>query len=97
MNHEELKQQYALDELLHTEGNLGDGGSDGSRSIDGLVSLSISYVRWQYEDELPEMSDEDFNAIFPASRVIGNQSVGVRMYPFVEDKNGERIWLSSLG
>lgn len=72
-------------------------GSDGSRSIDGLVSLSISYVRWQYEDELPEMSDEDFNAIFPASRVIGNQSVGVRMYPFVEDKNGERIWLSSLG
>jgi hypothetical protein len=54
-------------------------------------SLETSDVRWEYEDQLPEMNDADFDAIFKASRVDG-----VRMYPFVEDSNGNRIWITHL-
>lgn len=53
--------------------------------------LAMSDVRWEYEDELPEMEDTDFDAIFKASRVDG-----VRMYPFVEDSDGNRIWITHL-
>jgi hypothetical protein len=53
--------------------------------------LETSDVRWAYEDELPEMEDSDFDAIFKASRVDG-----VRMYPFVEDSKGNRIWITHL-
>ena len=53
--------------------------------------LETSDVRWEYEDELPEMEDADFDAIFKASRVDG-----VRMYPFVEDSKGTRIWITHL-
>jgi hypothetical protein len=53
--------------------------------------LETSDVRWEYEDELPEMEDLDFDAIFKASRVDG-----VRMYPFVEDSRGNRIWITHL-
>ncbi len=53
--------------------------------------LEMSDVRWEYEDELPEMEDTDFDAIFKASRVDG-----VRMYPFVEDSDGNRIWITHL-
>ena len=53
--------------------------------------LETSDVRWEYEDDLPEMEDDDFDAIFKASRVRG-----VRMYPFVEDSNGTRIWITHL-
>lgn len=48
-------------------------------------------MRWEYEDELPEMEDADFDAIFKASRVDG-----VRLYPFVEDSRGNRIWITHL-
>lgn len=61
-----------------------------------LVRLEISDVRWEYEDELPEMGDSDFDTIFPASRVLGMECGGVRMYPFVEDSAGNRVWISSL-
>jgi hypothetical protein len=61
-----------------------------------LVRLEISDVRWEYEDELPEMEDADFDAIFPASRVLGMECGGVRMYPFVEDSEGNRVWISYL-
>jgi hypothetical protein len=37
------------------------------------------------------MEDADFDAIFKASRVDG-----VRMYPFVEDSKGTRIWITHL-
>lgn len=53
--------------------------------------LETSDVRWEYEDNLPKMSKEDFAAIFKASRVEG-----VRIYPFVEDSNGNRIWITHL-
>lgn len=53
--------------------------------------LPTSPVRWEYEDQLPEMSDDDFDEIYPASRVDG-----VRLYPFVEDSAGNRIWITSL-
>jgi len=54
--------------------------------------LEISDVRWEYEDELPKMERGDFDAIFPASRVLS----GVRMYPYVEDSAGNRVWVSYL-
>lgn len=53
--------------------------------------LETSDVRWEYEDELPEMEDADFDAIFKASRVDG-----VRLYPYVEDSKGYRIWITHL-
>jgi hypothetical protein len=32
----------------------------------------VSYVRWQYEDELPEdLTTSDYNAIYPFSRKKG--------------------------
>ncbi len=53
--------------------------------------LQTSPVRWEYEDQLPEMSDSDFDDIYQASQVDG-----VRLYPFVEDSAGNRIWITSL-
>ena len=61
-----------------------------------IDKLEISDVRWEYEDQLPEMEDSDFDAIFPASRVLGMECGGVRMYPYVEDSAGNRVWISSL-
>jgi len=46
---------------------------------------------WEFEDQLPEMEDSDFDKIYPASRVVG-----VRLYPYVEDSAGNRIWLTNL-
>ena len=60
------------------------------------AKLEISDVRWEYEDQLPKMEDSDFDAIFPASRVLGMECGGVRMYPYVEDSAGNRVWISSL-
>jgi len=51
--------------------------------------LETSDVKWEYEDQLPEMSDDDFAEIFRASRVDG-----VRLYPYVEDSNGNRVWIT---
>lgn len=65
-------------------------------AVQRLVRLEISDVRWEYEDGLPEMEDADFDAIFPASRVLGMECGGVRMYPFVEDSAGNRVWISYL-
>lgn len=53
--------------------------------------IETSDVRWEYEDRLPDMSDDDFAAIFKASRVDS-----VRLYPYVEDSNGNRIWITHL-
>ena len=53
--------------------------------------LELSAVCWEFEDELPEMTDAEFAAIFAASRVDV-----VRLYPFVEDSLGNRIWITSL-
>jgi len=53
--------------------------------------LQTSPVMWEFEDQLPEMEDSDFDKIYPASRVVG-----VRLYPYVEDSAGNRIWLTNL-
>lgn len=53
--------------------------------------LNVSRVEWEYEDQLPEMDDYDFDKIFYASKL----REGVRMYPFVlNPETGERIWIS---
>ena len=58
---------------------------------DDAQPLEMSDVRWEYEDQLPEMSDDEFAAIFKASRVDG-----ARLYPYVEDSNGNRIWITHI-
>ena len=68
----------------------------GGCSASTCSPLETSDVRWEYEDELPEMEDADFGAIFQASRVLGMECGGVRMYPFVEDSHGNRIWITHL-
>ena len=60
------------------------------------AALQIAEIKWEYEDELPEMSDADFDTLFPASRVIGNGWGGVRMYPYIETEGGARIWISGF-
>jgi len=57
------------------------------------MSPKFSIIKWEYEDSLPEMEDEMFDSIFPLSQIVGNQFGGVRMYPYVEDEEGVRIWL----
>jgi len=69
---------------------------DGAELGASPVRLSISDVKWEYEDELPEMEDDDYDAIFPASKVVGNEWGGVRMFPYVVDDDGNRTWISCL-
>lgn len=51
--------------------------------------LETSPVRWEYEDVLPPMTDEEFAEVFAASKVDV-----VRMYPYVEGSDGRRIWIT---
>ena len=57
--------------------------------------LDIADIKWEYEDELPGMEDDEYDRIFPSSRIIGNEFGGVRMYPYVEI-GGARIWIAGL-
>jgi hypothetical protein len=54
--------------------------------------IQISELLWEYEDQLPPMYSEDFAALYQYSKVID----GVRMYPFIEDSIGGRIWIANL-
>lgn len=54
--------------------------------------IQTSAIKWEYEDQLPEMTDDEFDEI--ESRIVGNHWGGVRMYPYVEDENGNRIWIT---
>lgn len=47
--------------------------------------------QWEYEDNLPELSDEEFAAIFPLSEIRD----GVRMYPFIINREGEKEFLKN--
>ncbi len=52
----------------------------------------IQYVRWQYEDELPEdLTNADYTAMYPFSRKKGG-IVGVRMFPNIQI-NGTRHYI----
>jgi hypothetical protein len=64
----------------------------GTWTLDMEEIIEVSDVRWEYEDQLPKMERAMFDSIFPASRIIS----GVRMYPFVEDSAGNRVWISFL-
>ena len=55
--------------------------------------VGFSPVFWEHEDELPEMSDDDFGAIFPESRLTGG-TIGVRVYPYVKNAHGNKIFIS---
>ena len=39
----------------------------------------IYSIQWEYEDDLPEMDDMEFDHVFHYSQVID----GVRQYPFI--------------
>lgn len=54
--------------------------------------MKISPLCWEFEDELPEIKDSEFDEIFKSSRIIS----GVRMYPFIEMDDGTRIWIANL-
>ncbi len=53
--------------------------------------LTISDIYWEYEDMLPELSKEDFDTLFKSSRV----NDGVRIYPYVLDTQGNRVYISN--
>ena len=57
--------------------------------------LDIADVMWEFEDELPGMEDNEFDRLFPSSRIIGNEFGGVRMYPYVEI-GGQRVWITGI-
>jgi hypothetical protein len=71
----------------------------GSNSIDllcGKGEYEIYSLQWEYEDQLPEMSDLDFDLIYEQSKVIDF----VRMYPYITvycNKTGisKRIYLGA--
>jgi len=47
-------------------------------------------LKWQNEDELPEVETEEiYNAMFECS-------IGVRYFPYMEGKDGEKFWLIKL-
>lgn len=46
------------------------------------MPMTILCVQWEAEDELPEMSKEEFDIIFAKSEVRPSP-VGIRMYPYV--------------
>jgi hypothetical protein len=48
----------------------------------------VCTVQWQHEDELPDVSDEQFKIMFRASRVDA-----VRLFPYIKTKSGEKIYI----
>lgn len=46
-------------------------------------------IYWQYEDELPEVTESQFHMMFALSRVVD----GVRMYPYTKDSAGNKSYL----
>ena len=51
--------------------------------------LDTVLVKWENEDELPDMTSQDYDELYPESEVIG----GVRMFPYVEIE-GKRYYLT---
>ena len=57
--------------------------------VDALVSLPP--IKWQYEDELPELTDKEYDEMFDFSRVID----GVRMFPYMVINNAKHYLRSN--
>jgi len=57
--------------------------------VDALVGLPP--IKWQYEDELPELTDKEYDEMFDFSRVID----GVRMFPYMEINNAKHYLRSN--
>lgn len=54
--------------------------------------MKIVTVKWENEDVLPDMTDDEYNQIYTESKVMGR--VGVRIFPYVEVL-GERFYLGT--
>ena len=48
----------------------------------------VCQVQWQHEDELPDISDEQYMLMFRASKVDI-----VRLFPYIETKSGKKIYI----
>jgi hypothetical protein len=46
-------------------------------------------VKWEYEDNLPELSQDAYDEIYPSSEIID----GVRMYPYILNEKMEKVFL----
>ena len=55
-----------------------------------MKTISLAEIQWEYEDQLPEMTDEQYKEIFECSRVFD----GVRMFAYVENGYGDRLFLT---
>lgn len=57
--------------------------------------FEIYSVDWEYEDQLPEISDLEYDLLFVHSQIRG----GVRMFPYIKiydnEGNGKRIYLGA--
>lgn len=49
--------------------------------------MTILCIQWEYEDQLPKMSKEEFNLIYAKSEIRD----GVRMYPYVWINDGDEF------
>jgi hypothetical protein len=54
--------------------------------------IETSPLRWEYQEYLPEMDHEQFMEIYQASKVRN----GARLFPHVEDRFGNKIWITEL-
>ncbi len=50
----------------------------------------LEFIKWEYEDELPEMYDEQYDEMFAVSKVIS----GVRMFPYVNLMPYGRLYIN---
>lgn len=53
--------------------------------------MIIPEVKYIAEDELPDMPDEIYNAMFPLSFVDF-----IRIFPYMEDEDGNKIYLVKI-
>lgn len=77
----QLERQIIADRLIEIKNRAGQ--------VEPLVSLPP--IKWQYEDELPELTDKEYDGMFDFSRVID----GVRMFPYMEINNAKHYLRSN--
>jgi len=54
------------------------------------MSVEILSIEWEYEDQLPELSDFEYGLLYEYSKVVD----GVRMFPYTrywDHANGKEI------
>jgi len=63
-----------------------DYGKPKTKRKNGSCSM---FVFWEHEDRLPKVSPSEFGVMYLLSRIID----GARMYPYVLDEEGDRIYI----